>query len=63
MKPKTINYPGLLAVRVPQYQLDYLAQHKKETGNSAGAVVRILIDYYMALETEGKDGSVQQVQS
>jgi len=55
MKP--INYPGLLAVRVTQYQLDYLAQHKKETGNSAGAVVRILIDYYIALETEGKDGS------
>ena len=44
-----------LSVKVRRDQFDFLADHQLLTGNKRGDVIRILLDYYMALDAEGED--------
>lgn len=41
-----------LSVKVRKDQFDYLSDHQLLTGNKKGDVIRILIDYYMALDAK-----------
>lgn len=44
-----------LSVKVRKDQFDYLADHQTLTGNKRGEVVRLLLDYYMAIDAEGEE--------
>jgi len=54
MASRELDYPALLTVRITQEQMDFLAKHKLETGNKPGEVIRLLLEYYIHVDTEGK---------
>lgn len=41
----------ILTVRITKFQHEYLKAHKELTGNNSGEIIRLLLDYYISLNT------------